>query len=121
MQKTAYEVLISDWSSDVCSSDLTPMGAVLFHERIIGAFAATGKTVPFGHTFSANTLCAATCLAVVNYMGDQKILENVLARGKQLETAIGSASCGERVGESVLIWWVDVSLIKIEKKAIDVI
>src|SRR3546814_6580765 len=24
-QKTAYEVGISDWSSDVCSSDLTPL------------------------------------------------------------------------------------------------
>src|SRR3546814_13114202 len=26
-QKTAYEMRISDWSSDVCSSDLTPAGA----------------------------------------------------------------------------------------------
>src|SRR3546814_989377 len=26
-QKTAYEMRISDWSSDVCSSDLTPQGA----------------------------------------------------------------------------------------------
>src|SRR3546814_6205311 len=26
-QKTAYEMRISDWSSDVCSSDLTPRGA----------------------------------------------------------------------------------------------
>src|SRR3546814_15677233 len=26
-QKTAYEMLISDWSSDVCSSDLTPFQA----------------------------------------------------------------------------------------------
>src|SRR3546814_3971434 len=25
-QKTAYEMRISDWSSDVCSSDLTPEG-----------------------------------------------------------------------------------------------
>src|SRR3546814_1639416 len=25
-QKTAYEMHISDWSSDVCSSDLEPMG-----------------------------------------------------------------------------------------------
>src|SRR3546814_3407182 len=25
-QKTAYEMRISDWSSDVCSSDLMPMG-----------------------------------------------------------------------------------------------
>src|SRR3546814_14362662 len=27
-QKTAYEMRISDWSSDVCSSDLTPDAAV---------------------------------------------------------------------------------------------
>src|SRR3546814_6095152 len=27
-QKTAYEMRISDWSSDVCSSDLTPAGRV---------------------------------------------------------------------------------------------
>src|SRR3546814_13290319 len=27
-QKTAYEMRISDWSSDVCSSDLTPEGLV---------------------------------------------------------------------------------------------
>src|SRR3546814_8185563 len=26
-QKTAYEMRISDWSSDVCSSDLAPAGA----------------------------------------------------------------------------------------------
>src|SRR3546814_3892579 len=28
-QKTAYELRISDWSSDVCSSDLFPVGTVL--------------------------------------------------------------------------------------------
>src|SRR3546814_10895328 len=28
-QKTAYEMRISDWSSDVCSSDLHPAGAGL--------------------------------------------------------------------------------------------
>src|SRR3546814_13009886 len=28
-QKTAYEMRISDWSSDVCSSDLAPRAAVL--------------------------------------------------------------------------------------------
>src|SRR3546814_7892621 len=27
MQKTAYEMRISDWSSDVCSSDLKPTGS----------------------------------------------------------------------------------------------
>src|SRR3546814_2166973 len=29
-QKTAYEMRISDWSSDVCSSDLTTRGAGLW-------------------------------------------------------------------------------------------
>src|SRR3546814_3071634 len=29
-QKTAYEMRISDWSSDVCSSDLTSLGFALF-------------------------------------------------------------------------------------------
>src|SRR3546814_12026076 len=28
MQKTAYDMRISDWSSDVCSSDLDPSGGV---------------------------------------------------------------------------------------------
>src|SRR3546814_5671614 len=28
-QKTAYEMRISDWSSDVCSSDLKPTGGIL--------------------------------------------------------------------------------------------
>src|SRR3546814_4027819 len=33
-QKTAYEMRISDWSSDVCSSDLhgTPMGSSISHQ-----------------------------------------------------------------------------------------
>src|SRR3546814_4308778 len=30
-QKTAYEVRISDWSSDVCSSDLAPQCATIAH------------------------------------------------------------------------------------------
>src|SRR3546814_7182569 len=32
-QKTAYEMRISDWSSDVCSSDLNPFGQVAVHLR----------------------------------------------------------------------------------------
>src|SRR3546814_10058318 len=34
-QKTAYEMRISDWSSDVCSSDL-PMATVLFPAGMVG-------------------------------------------------------------------------------------
>src|SRR3546814_3082784 len=32
-QKTAYEMRISDWSSDVCSSDLAPHGAAVYTGR----------------------------------------------------------------------------------------
>src|SRR3546814_12154821 len=32
-QKTAYEMRISDWSSDVCSSDLEAVEAAAAHER----------------------------------------------------------------------------------------
>src|SRR3546814_12179713 len=40
-QKTAYEIRISDWSSDVCSSDLIGMGPVKIasrFERCLRAF-----------------------------------------------------------------------------------
>src|SRR3546814_8291003 len=36
MQKTAYDVLISDWSSDVCSSDLTFHTARPKHAATLG-------------------------------------------------------------------------------------
>src|SRR3546814_5898344 len=36
-QKTAYEMRISDWSSDVCSSDLREGGLVCFHPNAVDA------------------------------------------------------------------------------------
>src|SRR3546814_8433776 len=37
-QKTAYELRISDWSSDVCSSDLAPLvGGIGGHPRVARA------------------------------------------------------------------------------------
>src|SRR3546814_13388569 len=35
-QKTAYEVRISDWSSDVCSSDLSRIFRLGFHTNLTG-------------------------------------------------------------------------------------
>src|SRR3546814_2431241 len=38
-QKTAYEMRISDWSSDVCSSDLTVfLGSLIFNGKKLKAF-----------------------------------------------------------------------------------
>src|SRR3546814_6496372 len=38
-QKTAYEMRISDWSSDVCSSDLVAVD-IEIEERLVGTFTA---------------------------------------------------------------------------------
>src|SRR3546814_1066595 len=46
-QKTAYEMRISDWSSDVCSSDLQGVEVLVGHDpdaAAIAAIAAIGTT-----------------------------------------------------------------------------
>src|SRR3546814_5248756 len=46
---TAYEVRISDWSSDVCSSDLVPRGAAAYGRRAADGLAEeTGGGVAGG-------------------------------------------------------------------------
>src|SRR3546814_6477411 len=45
-QKTAYEMRISDWSSDVCSSDLSSLGT------IDAAGKGFGAEAPFATVFS---------------------------------------------------------------------
>src|SRR3546814_5844206 len=76
-QKTAYEMRISDWSSDVCSSDL------LF----------TGDPAGIGPEIVAKVLA------------DQEVLQaaNLLIIGSRpvLEKEIGRASCRERVCQYV--------------------
>src|SRR3546814_419257 len=42
-QKTAYDVRISDWSSDVCSSDLAAREAERFDQLLAGDVAARGE------------------------------------------------------------------------------
>src|SRR3546814_9416772 len=51
-QKTAYEMRISDWSSDVCSSDLITGTLNLLEEAVdagVGAFVFTSTTSVFGN------------------------------------------------------------------------
>src|SRR3546814_1680382 len=81
-QKTAYELRISDWSSDVCSSDLflavvAPL-RVLDHEH------------------------AAHLAAAQDRHADQALVR-VLARLRPIDEAgeIGRASCRERVCQYV--------------------
>src|SRR3546814_7600621 len=82
-QKTAYEMRISDWSSDVCSSDLFAGLARRFD--VIGT-SAGGITVidDFGHNPEK---CAATLRTLKSSPG--RVIE------------IGRASCRERVCQYV--------------------
>src|SRR3546814_3509276 len=52
-QKTAYEMRISDWSSDVCSSDLKTAEVIRngwFHTGDIGSIDADGQMMFHGRT-----------------------------------------------------------------------
>src|SRR3546814_2017767 len=51
-QKTAYEMRISDWSSDVCSSDLKPSRRYFFDEPLdrAGLFHSDHRVVVAAHT-----------------------------------------------------------------------
>src|SRR3546814_4402590 len=51
-QKTAYEMRISDWSSDVCSSDLV-IGSPIYQSRIWRN--AEGRSLSAGHFASSAT------------------------------------------------------------------
>src|SRR3546814_1590857 len=74
-QKTAYEMRISDWSSDVCSSDLAR-----FHRRRPG-------DRPAGRSLQARG------------PGRTRLLSGLSAQSAEAE--IGRASCRERVCQYV--------------------
>src|SRR3546814_19693280 len=83
-QKTAYEMRISDWSSDVCSSDLYP-GQIFVH----GEMGRVGNDDRGQHL---------------------RMEDDLLGMGRLVE--IGRATCRERVCQYVSISVVAVSLKK---------
>src|SRR3546814_2169912 len=94
-QKTAYELRISDWSSDVCSSDL---GA----DRIlvIGVRDETADTV----TSPADPDKYPSFAQITGYMLDTLLMEGLysdLERMTRINQKIGRASCRERVCQYV--------------------
>src|SRR3546814_3873897 len=91
-QKTAYEMRISDWSSDVCSSDL-------------GSAYASHNSVKVGCKDLALDLITWDIFYVLP--DDETIaeieddLESIGIRPSLLEDKIGRASCRERVCQYV--------------------
>ncbi len=74
------------------SAGYTPMAAVLMREGLVESIRQGSGHAPFGHTFSGNPLSAATCLAVLDYMQSNDVLDNVRQRGDELSAGLRTLS-----------------------------
>src|SRR3546814_9522045 len=95
MQKTAYEMRISDWSSDVCSSDLDLLLGVAGEEQQQLATLAPSSGA------SRHLLPLRRRRAAFRGLADY-VPVGVLARNHfsiVARSQIGRASCRERVGQ----------------------
>src|SRR3546814_8820449 len=94
-QKTAYEMRISDWSSDVCSSDLIGLPRRDDRREMIGAIA--GKFIGEHHNIDLARSARDTRGAISR--------RNPVHRGAlhacRAQVQIGRASCRERVCQYV--------------------
>jgi adenosylmethionine-8-amino-7-oxononanoate aminotransferase len=85
------------WPDILCvgkglSSGYAPLSAVLLTEKIARAFwgeGSAGVQYQAGHTFAGNPVSAACGLAVIRYIEEHRVLDNVLARGAELESRLG--------------------------------
>src|SRR3546814_18461786 len=64
-QKTAYEMRISDWSSDVCSSDLLTRSALLLAGRLVLTALVAHLALPVFLLLLASTLAGAVAALLV--------------------------------------------------------
>src|SRR3546814_7872393 len=119
-QKTAYEMRISDWSSDVCSSDLAPeaggsrqpdaLGQLADRDPPVGLQGAENLAVDrikerVRHFFARNCENAvdfARYGSRFNAMRQENPLHRrILGRRQSFGRQIGRASCRERVCQYV--------------------
>src|SRR3546814_14595301 len=122
-QKTAYELRIRDWSSDVCSSDLLREDRRHIQDRDVAALVASDRArinlemavTPAMLKLACKLKPAFVCLVPEKRaelttdggLDDAAPLDSVRAGCQQLAKAgmeIGSASWRERVCRSGVIW-----------------
>ncbi|KIL75591.1 aspartate aminotransferase family protein [Bacillus badius] len=66
------------------SAGYTPMAAAIVSDRIIEVIREGSQSIMSGHTYSANPQSAAVSLAVMNYIDEQQLLNQVNERGLYL-------------------------------------
>src|SRR3546814_9423023 len=84
-QKTAYEMRISDWSSDVCSSDLLSKQAVAYRQMSLLLRRPPGREAYPGDVFYLHSRLLERAAKMNDSMG-----------AGSLTAQIGRASCRER-------------------------
>jgi adenosylmethionine-8-amino-7-oxononanoate aminotransferase len=70
------------------SGGYSPFAGVLLREHLVETMREGNGISPFGHTYSNNPLGSATSLAVLEYMEDNDVLKNVVARGAELRNGL---------------------------------
>src|SRR3546814_6889165 len=93
-QKTAYEMRISDWSSDVCSSDL--------QRRVALAKSGAISAEELAHASDALTTAQnALITAQQQYQTSKVLVDDTVVASHPDVQEIGRASCRERVCQYV--------------------
>src|SRR3546814_3549195 len=83
-QKTAYEMRMSDWSSDVCSSDLDHVGELDAVKILRPGRCAEGRLQPITGWRVADA-CAGIDIVVAKTLPDQLLNEEGLLDRKNVE------------------------------------
>src|SRR5690625_403857 len=66
----------------------SPVGSILVTERIVETIQKGSGMSPGGHTFSCNPLGTATCLAVLNFIKENNLIDNVRKRAPELKAGL---------------------------------
>src|SRR3546814_7181804 len=72
-QKTAYEMRISDWSSDVCSSDLSLRYSTARHHAVVGCGADRSRRSPMPGVASAMPRSSLSALTRSNRSEERRV------------------------------------------------
>src|SRR3546814_3811194 len=109
-QKTAYEMRISDWSSDVCSSDLKDQRIIVIGRNLIESGGGSDRRAFFVVYRPLDLALLDRCEGHLR----AEIVQHV-ARAEEFVLQIGRASCRERVCQ---YGWISVVAVALKKKKI---
>ncbi len=76
-----------------------PIGAVMVHQRIYDAFEASGTSFVHGESFTGHVLLATAGCAVIDYIEDRRLLQQVRVLGPRLGARLGAFAAHPLVGE----------------------